>query len=280
VADPTSSGSGSRREPEPPWRPPPPRRFVGRILLALGLVGTGLVLIVTIGIHRDEDAGGGDTVVVQEQRPQPRAEIPQPALAAPVDRLNASDQAELDRWAEQLADSTEIPARVLVAYGRAEMWMRSAAPDCNLSWGTLAGIGRVESRHGTISGDEIGADGTTGEPIVGVPLNGSEGVRAIPDSDGGRLDGDTRWDRAVGPMQFLPATWAKWGTRAGSDGVAPDPQNIDDAALSAATYLCSGGADLSTPRGWWDAVLAYNASVEYAQDVLSGADAYAEASAG
>nr|WP_091675115.1 murein transglycosylase [Amycolatopsis marina] len=250
-------------------------------MLALGLVATGLVLILTIGIHRyDDPAGDGSDVVVQERRPQPRAEVPQRARAAPEDRLNASDQAELDSWADEVAEATEIPARVLVAYGRAEMWMRSAAPDCRLSWGTLAGIGRVESRHGSLGGADVEDDGTTTKPIIGVPLDGSAGVRAIPDSDGGKLDRDTEWDRAVGPMQFLPATWAKWGTRAGRDGAPADPHNIDDAALSAATFLCSGGADLSTPRGWWDAVLAYNQSVEYGQDVFSGAAAYAEATTG
>ncbi len=238
------------------------------------------MLILTIGIHPYGDGGGDADIVVQERRPQPRAEVPQRARAAPEDRLNASDQAELDSWAEEVSAATEIPARVLVAYGRAEMWMRSAAPDCRLSWGTLAGIGRVESRHGNIGGADVGTDGMTTKPIIGVPLDGSSGVRAIPDSDGGRLDGDTRWDRAVGPMQFLPATWAKWGTRAGRDGAEPDPQNIDDAALSAATYLCSAGADLSTPQGWWDAVLAYNQSLEYGQDVFSGAAAYAAATIG
>jgi membrane-bound lytic murein transglycosylase B len=64
--------------------------------------------------------------------------------------------------------------------------------------------------------------------------------------------------------------------RASGDGKAPDPQNVDDAALTAARYLCSRGGNLATAAGWWRAVLAYNASVSYGQDVFSGADAYAK----
>jgi membrane-bound lytic murein transglycosylase B len=89
------------------------------------------------------------------------------------------------------------------------------------------------------------------------------------------LDGDTTWDRAVGPMQFLPATWKKWAVRASDDGAQPDPQNMDDAAMSAARYLCSVGGDLTTPSGWWSAVLTYNNSVQYGQQVFDGQDAYA-----
>jgi membrane-bound lytic murein transglycosylase B len=79
-------------------------------------------------------------------------------------------------------------------------------------------------------------------------------------------------------MQFIPTTWARYAVRANGDGQNPDPQNIDDAALAAARYLCSGGRDLGTGAGWWAAVLDYNNSTEYGQNVYSGADAYARAS--
>ncbi len=45
------------------------------------------------------------------------------------------------------------------------------------------------------------------------------------------------YDRAVGPMQFLPGTWGRWGSDGDRDGVS-DPQDVDDAALAAARYLC------------------------------------------
>ncbi|MFC4002769.1 murein transglycosylase [Prauserella oleivorans] len=257
-------------------RPPPVHPALARIALTLALVGTGLILVLTIGVHRDDEERPETEVPVPDQRPRSHQTVPSPALAAPVDRPRASDQEELEAWARQVADATGVPARVAAAYGRAEMWLAGEQPGCNLSWATLAGIGRIESRHGELGGG-IGDDGLPGTSIIGVPLDGSPGVRAIPDTDRGRLDGDTRWDRAVGPMQFLPGTWQRWAARSVRDGNGPDPQNIDDAALAAARFLCSGGRDLSTPQGWWDAVLAYNNSVDYAQDVFSGADAYATA---
>ncbi|PXY21462.1 murein transglycosylase [Prauserella muralis] len=239
-------------------------------------MATGLTLIFTIGMNRG-DEGSAAPIPVPDRRPQPHAAVPRAAVAAPVDRPAASDQAELDAWSERVAASTGVPARALAAYGRAEMWMRGERPGCHLSWGTLAGIGRVESHHGTLDGNGLRGDGTPHRPIIGVPLDGSPGVRRIADTDGGRLDGDRRWDRAVGPMQFLPSTWQRWGGRAVRDGARPDPQNIDDAALAAARYLCWNGRDLRTPVGWWDAVLTYNNSVDYARDVFSGAAAYADA---
>ena len=110
-------------------------------------------------------------------------------------------------------------------------------------------------------------------------VDGSDGVQAIPDTDHGRLDGDSRWDRAVGPMQFIPMIWAKWGSDGNGDGVA-DPNQIDDAALAAGRLLCAGGDDLTQPYDWRHAVLQYNASGSYADLVLAKANAYARASLG
>ena len=78
-------------------------------------------------------------------------------------------------------------------------------------------------------------------------------------------------------MQFLPTTWERWGERSGADGAAPDPQDIDDAALSAASYLCASGGDLSSAAGWWEAVLTYNGRSPTAATCSDGADAYAKA---
>jgi membrane-bound lytic murein transglycosylase B len=179
--------------------------------------------------------------------------------------------------AEKLARRTDIPERTVRAYLAAETAMASRAPACKLTWATLAGVGRVESRHGRTGGSAVGADGRLSPPVIGIALDGSPGVRAIRDTDRGRLDGDTAWDRAVGSMQFLPSTWARWATRASADGAPPDPQNVDDAALAAARYLCASGGNLSTGKGWWKAVLAYNESTAYARNVFSAADAYARA---
>ena len=79
----------------------------------------------------------------------------------------------------------------------------------------------------------------------------------------------------MGPMQFIPETWRLYGVDANNDGkISAD--NIDDAALSAAGYLCWSGKDLATPRGWMDALHAYNHSDQYARTVRDWATAYAE----
>ena len=121
----------------------------------------------------------------------------------------------------------------------------------------MAGIGRVESDHGGYGRSQLDADGWPAPRIVGVPLDGSSGMREIVDTDGGRLDGDTTYDRAVGPMQFLPTTWATYGADGNGDGIR-DPHQIDDAARAAAAYLCAEGRDIADGTGWWDGVLTYN----------------------
>lgn len=180
----------------------------------------------------------------------------------------ATADSDVTSWAANMSASTGIPARAVQAYGNAELLLRAAEPACHLSWNTLAGIGRVESDHGQYGGARLNADGIETKPIVGVPLNGSAGVRNIPDTDHGTLDGDPVHDRAVGPMQFLPATWREYADR------GADPQNIDAAAVAAGRYLCAGGRDLATARGWWSAILSYNDSVSYVQKVFGLANSY------
>jgi hypothetical protein len=67
-------------------------------------------------------------------------------------------------------------------------------------------------------------------------------------------------------MQFIPSTWARWGTDGNGDGRA-DPDNVFDAALAAGRYLCAGGRDLSDPAELDRAVLGYNHSQAYLRTV-------------
>jgi membrane-bound lytic murein transglycosylase B len=270
----------------PPESPPsgggPPRRYLGRAALAVALVVTGLVLVLTIGVRNPVAPAAAPPVqpapAIPGQRPQPGAEAPRAGLAAPVDRPAVSDQAELDAWAARVAGKTHVPPRVLAAYGRAEMWMQRQKPTCHLSWATLAGIGRVAAGRGKAGTAAVRPDGRVVLPVVGPPLDGSPGVPAVHDTDGGKLDGDKAWDHLIGPLQLPPSTWKKYQERANGDGGPPDPQNVDDAAFTAARFLCSGSDDLGTPAGWWRAVLFYNPGLPHGQDVFSAADAYAEAS--
>jgi hypothetical protein len=179
----------------------------------------------------------------------------------------------------RIAGNTGIPPRVLEAYAGAAMRLQQEQPGCNVGWSTLAAIGRVESVHGTLGGGHIDADGWPTRPIIGVALDGGPGVRAVRDTDGGRWDGDPTWDRAVGPMQFIPSTWRSWAVDADGDGQA-HPQHIDDAVLAAARYLCASGRDLTDGHAWWSAVLSYNRSESYARTVLEWANRYARASHG
>lgn len=173
-----------------------------------------------------------------------------------------------EEWLSTVAPRTGIPRRALSAYATADLWLAAESPECNLSWATLAGIGYVESAHGTLGGRILGADGRPGmTPIFGLPLSGVGTVSYVADSDKGRWDGDTRYDRAMGPMQFIPGTWRRWGSDGDGDAVV-DPHDIDDAAYSAARYLCASGGDLDATGAWTRAVLSYNSSDTYRRDVL------------
>ncbi len=176
-----------------------------------------------------------------------------------------------------MAPRVDIPARALYAYALADLALRHIEPGCHLSWVTLAGIGRVESDNGQWGGAEILPNGEESKPIIGVPLDGTGGNELIPVGDHGALSGDQVYDHAVGPMQFITSTWAAWRSDANGDGIA-DPENIDDAAFTAARYLCADGRDMGTGAGWSDAVLSYNHSVLYGQRVYAAALSYARAS--
>ncbi len=181
------------------------------------------------------------------------------------------------QWLARTATQTGIPARALQAYAAAASMANAAAPTCGIGWNTVAAIGFVESAHGSNGGGGLTTTGQASLPIVGPSLDG-DGFATIPDTDGGALDGDAQWDHAVGPMQFIPSTWQEAGRDGNGDGEA-DPLNIDDAALSAASYLCAGGRDLTTARGWTDAVVSYNQSDSYVGAVRDHANAYAARSA-
>lgn len=164
-----------------------------------------------------------------------------------------------------------IPATALKAYRNAARVVSAEMPGCNVDWALLASIGRIESNHAL--GGYLDAKGNTLEPILGPVLNGVGPVAAIADTDGGRLDGHTRWDRAVGPTQFIPPTWQRYAADGNGDGVS-DPSNIYDATVASARYLCSGGMDLSKPDQLRAAVYRYNNSDAYVDTVLRWAEAY------
>ncbi|MGB2920588.1 MAG: lytic murein transglycosylase, partial [Mycobacterium sp.] len=163
-----------------------------------------------------------------------------------------------------------IPSMALAAYRNAESMMTAAYPGCGVSWNLLAGIGRIESMHAY--GGATDARGTAVRPIYGPTLDGTlPGNEVIVQS---RSADRVTYARAMGPMQFLPGTWSRYASDGDGDGKA-DVQNVYDASLAAARYLCSGGMNLRNQSDVMAAILRYNNSMAYARNVLSWAASYA-----
>ena len=170
-------------------------------------------------------------------------------------------------------DGVDFPLIVLDAFWKASQYAAVEFPACRLDWSLLAGISRVESVHGTFGTSVVDPAGQVTPPIIGVPLNG-DGFALIFDSDGGEFDYDSVYDRAVGPMQFIPTSWRIYA-RDGNGDARLDPNNYYDATVAAARHLCLGGADTSTAEGRRTAVFSYNHDESYVSLVSSYADGYA-----
>lgn len=168
-----------------------------------------------------------------------------------------------------------IPAIAYQAYRAASDAAPTIGAGCSVDWTVLAGIAQVESRHGLFEPEhQLTPNGDVIPEIRGRALDGTGGTAPMPDSDGGELDGDATWDRALGPLQFIPATWRQLGRDGNGDGVA-DPDNLYDAALTAAAHLCLRAPGDYGQRGdLRAALLAYNASGRYADQVLGWIQRY------
>jgi hypothetical protein len=196
--------------------------------------------------------------------------------AVPVGADPVSEPVRAVLSSSQVIDSlgqSGIPTAAVNAYVRAAGRLATEDPSCGIRWTLLAAIGRVESNHGRFGGAMLRDDGYPTKPIRGIPLDGRPNVALIDDTDRGRLDGDTRYDRAVGPMQFIPSTWQSVGVDGNGDG-RRDPNNLFDAAYGAARYLCDGDADLRNADARAQAVRRYNNADAYVRVVLNLADMY------
>ena len=137
--------------------------------------------------------------------------------------------------ASQRPVATNIPAGAPANY--LNLFKASAAKYCpGMSWTVLAAIGQIESGDGANNG---------------------------PSSAG-----------ALGPMQFMPATWAEWGINGFGPPGAPDIMNPLDAVPSAARMLCAAGA--GNPATLSGAIFAYNHANWYVAEVLALASEYAK----
>lgn len=136
----------------------------------------------------------------------------------------------------KLPVSTNVPTSG-VPSSYLDLYKASAAKYCpGMSWTVLAAIGEIESGNGANDG---------------------------PSSAG-----------ALGPMQFMPATWAAWGIVGFGQSGPPDIMNPLDAVPSAARMLCADGAgSTASLRG---AIFAYNHATWYVDEVLALASEYAQ----
>lgn len=199
----------------------------------------------------------------------PAQAVQAPASLTPSHGLTRANAQQV----ESTASASGIPEVALAAYQRAATVIDAADRSCHMPWQLVAAIGRVESDHGRADGNVLTNQGIDKPGIFGPVLNGTHGTVRIADTDAGQYDQDARFDRAVGPMQFIPSTWAIVGVDADNDGQR-NPQDIYDAALGSAVYLCSGPDDLATTSGQRSAVYRYNHNQRYVDLVLAIEQAY------
>lgn len=249
-------------------------RRVGAALPAVALIGGGAALAATGGAPTRGPVAEDKPVVTVPDRPLTRSDAPSlPPLPALPQSSAATRPAAFAPSAPSAATANGIPAQAHEAYQRGAQLVGAADPACGIDWALIAAIGKIESDHGRYAGNGPDASGTVRPGIFGIPLNGSNSTAVVHDSDGGAIDHDPVWDRAVGPMQFIPGTWRTVGVDADGDGVK-NPQNLSDAATATAVYLCSGPGDLTQPADLRSAILRYNQSEPYVQQVIAIADGY------
>jgi hypothetical protein len=248
------------------------RRSKAITLVPLALLsGVWTASLMSSSATANDDKGGAlpDGTSVPNEAIEAPASVPVPGVIAPAVPDGSADSVVAG------ASSNGIPAPALAAYQRGAQIIDAADTSCNIPWELIAAIGRVESDHGRYGGNTLTEDGVSQPGIYGIALNGKNGTQAINDTDGGQLDNDTVYDRAVGPMQFIPSTWQVVKVDADGDSKR-NPQDMDDAALATAVYLCSGKDNLSTRRGQEASVYRYNHSQEYVNLVLRIMEAYSQ----
>jgi hypothetical protein len=257
---------GKRRATGGGWRQVAPLIPVALFASAFTVSATDDPAVATASL---EQSLSGKSVVVPKQPISQPANLPVPGTVG-----QGVDPGEQPTQVVSGLSKNGIPNAALKAYSRAQQMLAQADPGCHLPWTLVAAIGRVESNHGRFGGNALNSQGVAVPGIFGPRLDGSSGTARISDSDAGAFDGDGAYDRAVGPMQFIPGTWRAIGVDGDGDGVR-NPQDIDDAAMSTAVYLCAGNTDLSKAGDVNAAVLRYNHSQQYADLVVSIAKAYA-----
>ena len=147
-------------------------------------------------------------------------------------------------------------------------------PACGVRWWGIAGISRVEGRHGTYGGTTLEPNGDTTRRIIGIQLNGANETAVVGDSDGGTLDGDPAYDRAVGPMQFIPQTWSRLRGRRQRGRHHARRSTCTTPRSPPPTTSAPSSSGLDADPGLRTAYFSYNHSVAYVDAVLGYARLY------
>jgi hypothetical protein len=236
-------------------------------LLAAG-VAVGL-FIVPVGGRQPTGEAANPPAADSSENPASPTEPSLPTLPTPPTR--AADQ--LANWAIRVGQVLDVPDVAIQAYGYAQLELARTDPACHVTWTTLAGVGQVESMHGQVNGAVLERTGRSSPAIVGPLLDGQGGRALVRDTDAGAFDGDSVYDRAMGPLRIMPGLWRLHAVDADGDGIL-DPYDIDDAALALARLLCSGDDDLSVLTGWRAGLARYHSGAPYSAAVFQVADDY------
>ena len=251
------------------------RRAVVTALLASGALTAATVgaaaLSLTSAGPRDVSAAPADAAVATSSSTATTLASP-----ATLDQ-GARVHVQVSPVADVRADLAAIPLPALSAYQRAAEVIDRADRTCHLDWSLLAAVGQVVSRHGQVDGGKLTHHGVVKPGLVGKVVRNDAG-RRLTDTDAGRLDGDRKHDRAVGPMLLAPSTWNVVGVDADSDGKR-NPQDVDDAALGVSVLLCSGHLDLRKDKQVTKAVARINDDRQFVRAVLAVAADYARQAA-
>ncbi len=237
-------------------------------LLVAG-VAVGLFVVPVGGRPPTGEAANPPTAGSGTEDPATPTEPSLPTLPTPPAR--AADQ--LANWALRVGQVLDVPDVAIQAYGYAQLELARTDPGCHVTWTTLAGVGQVESKHGQLDGAVLERTGRSSPPIVGPLLDGQGGRALVRDTDAGAFDGDSVYDRAMGPLRIMPGLWRLHAIDADGDAIL-DPYDIDDAALALARLLCSGEDDLSVLTGWRAGLARYHSGASYNAAVFQVADDY------
>ncbi|OZM73945.1 hydrolase Nlp/P60 [Amycolatopsis antarctica] len=259
----TGTEGVERTDEAAPPAPPGGRR---RRLLVIGVAAAVVVGIFVVALRvapQSEPAttAAGPSPAAQESAAPPAA----PSSAPPADTQTPAAQQppdegpQFESWVGEVAGWLDIPQRAMHGYALATVTIGQEKPGCELSWVTLAALGKVTSDHGRVGGSAIGDDGTMIQPLDTVALEDFSGASiSVPG--------------AAGPMQLSPAMWETFAANA--EGAEPRKQNIDDAALTAARALCDEDRDLAEGGDWLDGVTTFQKAPLFQHRVLATANVY------